>query len=96
MRFLLDANAVIAMLKGEPAMLERLRACLPAEFGLPSIAAYELYYGAYKGQCTAVNLARVEALQLEVVPFHPEDAQHAGEIRAQLAATGSPIDPMTR
>ncbi|AGW93425.1 MULTISPECIES: type II toxin-antitoxin system VapC family toxin [Cupriavidus] len=93
MKYLLDANAVIAMLKGEPTMLERLRAHLPSDFGLPSIVAHELFYGAYKSQRAAANLARIEALQFEVVPFDAEDAQHAGEIRAQLAAVGTPIGP---
>ncbi|KWR85772.1 type II toxin-antitoxin system VapC family toxin [Cupriavidus sp. IDO] len=93
MKYLLDANAVIAMLKGEPTMLERLRAHLPSDFGLPSIVAHELFYGAYKSQRAAANLARIEALQFEVVPFDAEDAQHAGEIRAQLAAAGTPIGP---
>lgn len=93
MKYLLDANAVIAMLKGEPTMLERLRAHLPSDFGLPAIVAHELFYGAYKSQRAAANVARIEALQFEVVPFDAEDAQHAGEIRAQLAAVGTPIGP---
>ena len=93
MKYLLDANAVIAMLKGEPTMLQRLRAHLPSDFGLPAIVAHELFYGAYKSQRAAANLARIEALQFEVVPFDAEDAQHAGEIRAQLAAAGTPIGP---
>ncbi|WP_455285782.1 PIN domain-containing protein [Cupriavidus necator] len=93
MKYLLDANAVIAMLKGEPTMLTRLREHLPSDFGLPSIVAHELFYGAYKSQRAAANLARIEALQFEVVPFDAEDAQHAGEIRAQLAAVGTPIGP---
>ncbi|WP_011295935.1 type II toxin-antitoxin system VapC family toxin [Cupriavidus necator] len=93
MKYLLDANAVITMLKGERIMLERLRAHLPTDFGLPSIVAHELYYGAYKSQRAVANLARIEALQFEVVPFDAEDAQHAGEIRAQLAEAGTPIGP---
>ncbi|WP_265920289.1 type II toxin-antitoxin system VapC family toxin [Cupriavidus nantongensis] len=93
MKYLLDANAVIAMLKGEATMLERLRAHLPSDFGLPAIVAHELFYGAYKSQRAAANLARIEALQFEVVPFDAEDAQHAGEIRAQLEAVGTPIGP---
>ncbi|MDR0245235.1 MAG: type II toxin-antitoxin system VapC family toxin [Burkholderia sp.] len=93
MRFLLDTNAVIAILKGEPAMLESLRTHQPADFGIPAIVAHELCYGAYKSQRMAANLARVEALQFEVVPFDTEDAQHAGEIRAHLIAAGTPIGP---
>ncbi|KER72245.1 type II toxin-antitoxin system VapC family toxin [Burkholderia aenigmatica] len=93
MKFLLDTNAVIAIMKGEPAMLARLRTYQPADFGMPAIVAHELYYGAYKSQRAAANVARVEALQFEVVSFDVEDAQHAGEIRAQLAVTGTPIGP---
>ncbi|MEX3983582.1 type II toxin-antitoxin system VapC family toxin [Paraburkholderia sp. EG287A] len=93
MKYLLDTNAVIAILKGDPAVVGRLRAHLPGDFGLPSIVVHELYYGAYKSQRAAENLARVEALQFEVVPFDTEDAQHAGELRAQLAAAGTPIGP---
>jgi tRNA(fMet)-specific endonuclease VapC len=93
MKFLLDTNAVIAILKGEPAMLIRLRSHRPADFGIPAIVAHELYYGAYKSQRMAANLARVAGLQFEVVSFDAEDAQHAGEIRAQLTAVGTPIGP---
>lgn len=58
MKFLLDTNAVIAVLKGDTSVLARLRAHLPSDFGLPSIVAHELYYGAYKSQRSAENLAR--------------------------------------
>ncbi|VWB68650.1 type II toxin-antitoxin system VapC family toxin [Burkholderia lata] len=93
MKFLLDTHAVIAIMKGEPAMLARLRTYQPADFGMPAIVAHELYYGAYKSQRAVANVARVEALQFEVVSFDAEDAQHAGEIRAQLTAAGTPIGP---
>lgn len=93
MKFLLDTNAVIAMLKGEPAVLARLHMHQPADFGMPAIVAHELYYGAYKSQRVEANLARVAGLQFEVVSFDAEDAQHAGEIRAQLIAAGTPIGP---
>nr|WP_261378749.1 PIN domain-containing protein [Cupriavidus gilardii] len=57
------------------------------------MVAHELFYGAYKGQRTAENLARVEALQFEVLDFDREDARQAGELRAMLAAAGTPIGP---
>ncbi|SHI22792.1 tRNA(fMet)-specific endonuclease VapC [Pollutimonas bauzanensis] len=60
---------------------------------MPSIVAHELFYGAYKGQRMAENLARVEALQFEVLEFDREDAQRAAELRALLAAAGTPIGP---
>lgn len=93
MKFLLDTNAVIALLKGQPAFLSRLRRHEPADFGLPAVVLHELYYGAYKSQRRAANLARIEALRFEIVAVEAEDARRAGEIRAALAAAGMPIGP---
>jgi tRNA(fMet)-specific endonuclease VapC len=90
-RFLLDTNAVIALLKGHEGFLARLRRYEPGDFGLSSVVLHELYYGAYKSVRVAQNLARVEALQFEVVEFCAEAARRAGELRAALAAAGTPI-----
>jgi tRNA(fMet)-specific endonuclease VapC len=92
-RFLLDSNAVIALLRGDSGFLRRLREHQPEDFGVPSIVAYELFYGAYKGKRRTENLARVEALPFEVVEFDYEDARQAGQIRADLATAGTPIGP---
>ena len=93
MKFLLDSNAIIALFKGHPRFLERLRQYQPPDFGIPSIVAHELFYGAYKGQRTPESLARVEALAFEVLEFDREDARAAGELRASLAHAGTPIGP---
>ena len=93
MRFLLDTNSVIAILKGRAGFLKRMRQYQPRDFAISTIVAHELYYGAYKGQRTAHNLARLEALRFEVLPFDHEDAHHAGRLRAALAASGTPIGP---
>jgi tRNA(fMet)-specific endonuclease VapC len=92
-KFLLDANAVIALLKGHPGFLERLRQHEPQDFGMPVMVAHELFYGAYKGQRTAETLGRIDALAFEVLEFDREDARAAGELRAQLARAGAPIGP---
>ena len=42
MKYLLDANAIIAILKGTPTLLQRLHKHVPADFGLPSIVSHEL------------------------------------------------------
>ncbi|MDQ2680036.1 MAG: type II toxin-antitoxin system VapC family toxin [Candidatus Eremiobacteraeota bacterium] len=93
MRFLLDSNAIVAILKGNPKLHARLRLHEPRDFGIPAVVAHELYYGAFKSQRIAQNLARVEALQFEVVHFDRDDARVSGELRATLAASGSPIGP---
>jgi len=92
-RFLLDSNAVIALLKGRPGLLARVHQHQPDDFGLPAIVAHELFYGAYKSQMPARNLARLDNLQFEILAFDHDDARYAGEIRAALAAIGQPIGP---
>ena len=93
MKFLLDTNAVIALLKGDPDFMARLKKHRPEDFGLSAIVLHELFYGAFKSQRVAANLERVEELRFEPVDFDREDARSAGEIRAQLAKSGSPIGP---
>jgi tRNA(fMet)-specific endonuclease VapC len=52
---------------------------------------HELCFGAFKSQRRDRNLAIVDGLRIEVIPFDQEDARHAGEIRADLAMQGTPI-----
>jgi tRNA(fMet)-specific endonuclease VapC len=92
-RFLLDTDAVIALVKREPRFMKRVRERSPSEFGIPPIAAHELYFGAYKSSRVEENLARLEYLRIPVVEFDREDAQEAGQLRALLAAAGTPIGP---
>ena len=93
MRYLLDTNAVITLLKGSPKLSAKIRSRTPQDFVLSALVAHELFFGAYKTHRTARNLAQVEALQFEVLEFDKEDARRAGEIRAVLATAGTPIGP---
>ena len=40
MRFLLDSNAIIAVLKGQSAFVKRLRRYRPDDFGISAIVAH--------------------------------------------------------
>jgi tRNA(fMet)-specific endonuclease VapC len=91
--YLLDSNAVIALLKGRAGFSARLRRHRLGDVAISAIVAHELYYGAYKGRRTAQNLARVEALRFEVLDFDREDARQAARMRAALATAGTPIRP---
>lgn len=92
MRYLLDSNAVIAALNDPGGSLSlRLRATPPGDVGISAVVMHELYFGAFRSQRQEANLARVDALRFEVLPLDVEDARHGGEIRALLAARGTPI-----
>jgi tRNA(fMet)-specific endonuclease VapC len=93
-RYLLDANAVIALLKDTTfPIARRIRRYAPPDIGIVSVVIHELYYGAFKSQRVEKNVARVDALQFPVLEFDQEDARLAGEVRAHLASKGTPIGP---
>ena len=93
MIYLLDTNAVIAVMKADADLLPRLKRHRPQDFALSAIVVQELYYGAQKSQRQVENVSRIDALQFPVLDFDREDAKHAGEIRATLAVSGTPIGP---
>lgn len=94
MRYLLDANAIIALLHDTTSPIaRRVRRHAPRDFGVSAVVIHELYYGAFKSQRVEQNVARVDALQFSVVEFDEEDARQAGQIRAHLASKGTPIGP---
>jgi tRNA(fMet)-specific endonuclease VapC len=94
MRFLLDANVVIGLLNDATSKLaRRARRERPADITISAIVAHELFYGAFKSQRATQNVASIDSLQFEVLEFDKEDARQAGEVRALLAARGTPIGP---
>jgi tRNA(fMet)-specific endonuclease VapC len=93
---LLDTNAVIALLGRKSGTLaERIMESDEGSIGLSAIVAYELYFGAYKSAKVSFNLETLRLVMADfpLVGFEREDAQLSGEIRADLAAKGTPIGP---
>ncbi|HEY2200911.1 MAG TPA: type II toxin-antitoxin system VapC family toxin [Solirubrobacteraceae bacterium] len=93
MSYLLDTSAVIALLRRHPRLEARLRQERPADVAISSIVAHELCYGACRAKRQRENLAIVDALAFPVLDFDAVDARRAGEVRAALAAEGTPIGP---
>jgi tRNA(fMet)-specific endonuclease VapC len=94
MRYLLDANAVIALLNNAGSGLaRRARQESPTDIAISAIVAHDLFYGAYKSRRTARNVALIDALRFATIEFDREDARQAGAIRARLASRGMPIGP---
>jgi len=94
MRYLLDANAVVALLNDKTSKAaQRARRERVGDVAVSAIVAHELFYGAFKSRRAGQNLALIDALQFVVLEFDKEDARQAGEIRALLASNGTPIGP---
>lgn len=94
MRYLLDTNALVQVLRGPGSSVEsRLRTLEPDDVGVSAVVMHELYYGAFRSERPESNLAVVEEIGLTVVELAREDAREAGRLRATLAAAGLPIGP---
>ena len=99
MNYLLDTNACIALMRGNPpavrARMER-ESVDGSRLHLPAIAVFELWYGAAKSAHKEANARRLALLLdtlLSVVPFDEGDARAAGQVRAALEQSGRPIGP---
>ena len=93
---LLDTNAVIALIGRRSDMLvNRVLESVDGTIGLPSIVTHELYFGAHKSAKVQHNLETLRLLfaDFPILEFDQRDAFTAGEIRAALAAKGTPIGP---
>jgi tRNA(fMet)-specific endonuclease VapC len=95
----LDTNAVIAILNNRNPLV-RLRVEAAIGLGHPlaisSVVLFELHYGAAKSARPDRNAQRIVdflAAPIEVLPFDSADAEDAGDIRAALESTGTPIGP---
>ena len=99
MSYLLDTNAVIALLKNEPAIFrKRLRRTVSkgAAIAVSSIVLHELCYGVARSARRRENAERLRAFLsggVAVNAFSEEDAMSAGDLRATLDAARTPIAP---
>jgi tRNA(fMet)-specific endonuclease VapC len=95
--YLLDTNACIALINGKPpAVRARLAKALDggAEIFVPSVVAFELWYGVAKSTRQEANSRLAETFfagPVAILPFEDEDARSTGPIRAALETAGRPI-----
>lgn len=96
MIYLLDSNVCIRLINNSsPAVTNRLAAQQPEDILVSTITQLELYYGAYRSAQQERNLEILQRFfsQFTIIPLDPEAARIAGRIRAELAASGTPIGP---
>ncbi len=97
MNYLLDTNACIALINGNPPTVRakfRKATDLGGQVFVSSIALFELWYGVAKSSRRDFNKKRLEAFfagPIHPLPFEDQDAEIAGVIRAELESIGKPI-----
>jgi tRNA(fMet)-specific endonuclease VapC len=93
LRYLLDTNIVIYVLKRRPLEVLSMFNANATRMAISSITLAELLHGAEKSTRMSENLSVIEDFcsRMEVLPYGAKAAQHYGAIRAALEKLGQPI-----
>jgi tRNA(fMet)-specific endonuclease VapC len=97
MRFLLDTNTCIYIIKRKPPkVFDKFQTLEIFDVGISSITVAELEYGVYKSQRQQQNQAALSQflIPLEIIPFDASATQTYGRIRAELEQQGIVIGSM--
>ena len=97
MRFMLDTDSCIALIKRKPAtMVRRIMSLSPGELGLSAITLAELRYGVAKSGQRERNTQALDEflLPLEIAAFDEPAANAYADVRAALEGSGKPIGPL--
>jgi tRNA(fMet)-specific endonuclease VapC len=95
--YLLDPNAVVAVLRNQPAgVRERLRRIKAegAALAVSSVALFDLWYGVARSQHREKNMERLRLFlsgDIGVVEFGEHDVPIAGDLRRALEAARTSI-----
>ncbi|MBD2542889.1 type II toxin-antitoxin system tRNA(fMet)-specific endonuclease VapC [Planktothricoides raciborskii] len=97
MKFLLDTNICIYIIKQKPAkVLEKFQRLNPSDVGISSITLAELEYGIAKSQQSDKNRIALNQflITLEIVKFDEKASNIYGDVRAELERKGLVIGAM--
>jgi predicted nucleic acid-binding protein len=92
--YLIDTDTIIYNLKGNDAVTKNLQRHFADPIKISIVTLMELYFGAYKSEKVAVNLAKVRTLEnsFEVIVADKESAEIYGMLKASLEKSGTPLD----
>ena len=92
--YLLDTDILIYSLKAHEIVQQNLRHHLHDPINVSAVTLMELYYGAYKSQKIANNLAKVKTIEnsLEIIPVNREMVEIFGVLKSDLEKVGKPLD----
>lgn len=97
MRFMLDTNACVALIKHKPAYaLQKFSKYQVGDIGISAVTLAELRYGVSRSQHQARNQAALDEfiLPLEVAAFDERATGAYGLLRAALEKQDASMDPL--
>ena len=95
MRYLLDTDTCIAVMRNEPKAVARMATAAPFECAVSTITAYELYTGVAKCADPVREAGKISKLlkAILLLAFDIASATQAAKIRATLESQGNSIGP---
>jgi tRNA(fMet)-specific endonuclease VapC len=95
LKYMLDTNICIFTIKNRPQQVRDAFNRSHDQLCISSVCLMELIYGAERSASPEKNLSVVEGFvaRLEVLPYDEMAANHSGQLRAELARSGTPIGP---
>ena len=95
LKYLLDTNIVIYTMKNRPKEVKDAFRRHYGQICISSVTYMELVFGAERSANPERNLRVLEgfAARLDTLSYGIDAATHTGQIRAELAAAGTPIGP---
>ncbi|KQY08561.1 plasmid maintenance protein [Rhizobium sp. Root73] len=95
LKYMLDTNICMFTIKYRPQQVRVAFNRFYDQLCISSVSLMELIYGAEKSGSPEKNLSVVEgfAARLEVLSYDEPAAIHTGQLRAELARSGTPIGP---
>jgi tRNA(fMet)-specific endonuclease VapC len=92
--YLLDTNIISYWMRGDIALVDRIKRCRPADLSLTTITLAEIYYGIEKSPIKKEErrqkIKRIRS-ELDVYAFNEQAAEQYGIIRSELEKMGQPI-----
>ena len=94
-KYMLDTNIVIYTIKNRPPRVREAFKRHDGQMCISSVTLGELMYGVERSVQPERNRRAIEtmAARLDVLAFTERDADHFGQLRAELSAVGTPIGP---
>jgi tRNA(fMet)-specific endonuclease VapC len=94
-KYLLDTDICIAVLRGKSEVRERLRCVSPDDCGVSMVSVFELCSGVERCRRPEEEQRKVEAFlaPLHLLPFDAPSALRAANVRWHLERAGLPIGP---
>lgn len=95
MRYLLDTNTCIDVMRNHPNVVNRMSMVAPGDNAISTITSYELHTGVAKCASPDREQAKIDLLLRTVIeiPFDQTAAREAGRIRGLLESQGEMIGP---